>query len=478
MSVTYEQFLALFPQSPRVKAGKGVRVLCPAHDDVNPSLWVEPPSNGDFTVDFNCLAGCKRAAILEALGLTWADVREDKYMSQHGDRRVTDSFVYELEPGTEYYVIDRQENGAKKKFVARHKSDDKYVFNLDGLAPILYKLPELRQAVGGGRTILLPEGEAKVDRLRELGLDATTNPFGAGKWNDGYTEEFAGADVVILPDNDKTGLDFAEQKAEQLHGTAKRVRILQLTDIEKLKKIIGKDGVDIINWLDAGHNKEELQSLIDSAPEWTPKETTTKSKDTEGEEVKETSFVSIEHCLYEQVVSDGQAAFIEFNCTTYETKTVTHVMRGGVKVIPLSGEEIILGAVKLSSGIAEYGNTTSLLREIDSHVYRYLDVSDTFRKFAAYYVLLSWLYDRFNTLPYLRFIGDTGCGKSRALDVCGGLCYKSISASGCVTPAPIYRMLKRWGGTIMLMRPTFKTATSTTRLLRSSIAASNETALS
>jgi hypothetical protein len=47
-------------------------------------------------------------------------------------------------------------------------------------------------------------------------------------------------------------------------------------------------------------------------------------------------------------------------------------------------------------------------------------------------------------------LGDTGCGKSRFLDVIGGLCYKAISASGCVTPAPIYRMLRKWQGTLIL----------------------------
>ena len=36
--------------------------------------------------------------------------------------------------------------------------------------------------------------------------------------------------------------------------------------------MIGKEGVDIINWLDAGHSKEELQSLIDNAPDWKPPE--------------------------------------------------------------------------------------------------------------------------------------------------------------------------------------------------------------
>lgn len=173
-------------------------------------------------------------------------------------------------------------------------------------------------------------------------------------------------------------------------------------------------------------------------------------KDTEREQVRETSFLPLDQYLYEQIVSDGQAAFVEYDATSGETRTVTHVMQGEVKVIPLSGEEITLGAVKLPSAIAEYGSTLSLLQAIEAHTCRYLDVSTSFRKFAAYYVLLSWVYDRFNTLPYLRFLGDTGCGKSRALDVCGGLCYKPTSASGCITPAPIYRMLKRWAGTIIL----------------------------
>lgn len=162
---------------------------------------------------------------------------------------------------------------------------------------------------------------------------------------------------------------------------------------------------------------------------------------------RHTSFLETEHCLFEQI--EG-GKFLQYYMASGETKTVNHVMHDDVKVLPLESEEVALGAVRLPSGITEYSDTLTLLKEVESHIYRYLDVSDSFRKFASYYVLLSWLYDRFNTLPYLRFIGDTGCGKSRALDVCGGLCYKATSASGCITPAPIYRMLKRWAGTIIL----------------------------
>ena len=172
-------------------------------------------------------------------------------------------------------------------------------------------------------------------------------------------------------------------------------------------------------------------------------------RETEEEEPKAryTSFLATEHCLFEQI--EG-GKFMRYYTASGESKAVGHVMHDGMRVMPLASEEVTLGAVKLPSGVKDYGDTLSLLNDVESHIYRSLDVSSSFRKFASYYVLLSWLYDRFNTLPYLRFIGDTGCGKSRALDVCGGLCYKATSASGCITPAPIYRMLKRWGGTIIL----------------------------
>lgn len=173
------------------------------------------------------------------------------------------------------------------------------------------------------------------------------------------------------------------------------------------------------------------------------------AKDTEGE-VRSVSFAIVSDCLYEQIYANEQSAFVEYNISTGETKTVSHIMQSETKIIPQQGEELSLGAIKLSSGVTEYGNTLSLLREVEAHTFRYLDVSNAFRKFAAYYILLSWLYDKFSTLPYIRAIGDTGCGKSRLLDVVGLLCYKPTLVSGCITPAPIYRMLKRWNGTMIL----------------------------
>ena len=73
--INYDAFLALFPEKPRSKASNGWLVLCPAHADHSPSLWVRPSDNPDFIATWDCQAGsCTREDVLKALNLTWDDV--------------------------------------------------------------------------------------------------------------------------------------------------------------------------------------------------------------------------------------------------------------------------------------------------------------------------------------------------------------------------------------------------------------------
>lgn len=82
---TYEDFLNLFPVKPRSRAGDGWLVLCPAHDDHAPSLWITLSNNPDFIVDFTCYAGCDREAVLKAKNLTWKDIRRNHERCDGGD---------------------------------------------------------------------------------------------------------------------------------------------------------------------------------------------------------------------------------------------------------------------------------------------------------------------------------------------------------------------------------------------------------
>lgn len=105
---------------------------------------------------------------------------------------------------------------------------------------------------------------------------------------------------------------------------------------------------------------------------------------------------------------------------------------------------------------SEYGSKHQLLNLIRSFIHRYVDLTDTFELIASYYVLLTWVFDRFNELPYLRVRGDYGSGKTRFLKTVGSLCYKPIFASGASTVAPIFHILNQVGGTLVLDEGDFR----------------------
>jgi len=119
---------------------------------------------------------------------------------------------------------------------------------------------------------------------------------------------------------------------------------------------------------------------------------------------------------------------------------------------PLLHQRIIL----FPTEVQEYGDDETLIRQIRAFIHRYVDVSETFELVAAYYVLLTWVYDAFNEIPYLRVRGDYGSGKTRFLLTVGSICYKPIFASGASTVAPLFHILDQVGGTLVLDEGDFR----------------------
>src|SRR5262249_14883767 len=135
--------------------------------------------------------------------------------------------------------------------------------NVDGVRIIPYRLPGLIEAIGNDHTILIVEGEAKVDLLWSWNVPATCNAMGAGKWRSEHSAFLTGADVVILPDNDEPGRDHADTIAASLQEIVKSVRILELPGLEPKQ--------DIVDWAKQGGTVERLHDLIArEARPWTP----------------------------------------------------------------------------------------------------------------------------------------------------------------------------------------------------------------
>ncbi len=132
-------------------------------------------------------------------------------------------FDYQDENGTLLFQVCRTQG--KRFWQRKPDGKDGWRGNVQGVRRVLYRLPELFKSSG---IVLIPEGEKHVDALLKLGLCATCNSGGAGKWLAEYNGFLAGRDVVILPDNDEAGIRHAQKIAAGLYGVASRVRVLVL----------------------------------------------------------------------------------------------------------------------------------------------------------------------------------------------------------------------------------------------------------
>lgn len=139
---------------------------------------------------------------------------------------------------------------------------------------------------------------------------------------------------------------------------------------------------------------------------------------------------------------------------------------GSEILIPSNGKIIQANAIKLPSKPEEYESDQALLKEIETFIHKYLAVDQFYEKLICYYVLLNWIFDRFNELPYLRALGDYGTGKSRFLKTVGSICYKSISCSGAATTSPIFRMIEKFKGTLIIDEGDFQDSDEHNRLTK------------
>jgi hypothetical protein len=173
-------------------------------------------------------------------------------------------------------------------------------------------------------------------------------------------------------------------------------------------------------------------------------------KDKEKEiKIVQTSRFTYEGKLLEQIYEPetNSTYFLQWNPDEDEPSRLSNIINNDVKFSPIIDDLLQKKAVILPSGIEEYNSDEELEEDIDIFIKTWLDVSDDCRQKAVWYVMLSWNIDRLNTIPYLRALGDYGTGKTRYLDVIGGICYKPMYVGGSVRAAPIYRVIDLWRGT-------------------------------
>jgi len=167
--------------------------------------------------------------------------------------KIVATYDYADTDGTPLYQVVRY---FPKTFRARRWISGEWVAGKGNQGPVPYCLPWLVPVARNGGLIFICEGEKDVENLTRAiyfmheveasKVAVTTAPFGSSNWKPEFKRYFIGAaQVVILPDNDAPGHEYAMTVARSLTGTVPDIRIVDLPGLAEKE--------DVTDWLEKGN---------------------------------------------------------------------------------------------------------------------------------------------------------------------------------------------------------------------------------
>jgi len=140
----------------------------------------------------------------------------------------------------------------------------------------------------------------------------------------------------------------------------------------------------------------------------------------------------------------------------------------GTRYVPMAPSMIITtGGVLFPSRLGPLKDTRELVAYIEMYIRSvYLLPRVTDAKIMAYYALLTWLYDCFNTIPYLRAMGEAGAGKSELMRRVGLVCYRLMTSSGAGSSASLFHGVEQYRGTVFVDEADLKDSDTTNDVVK------------
>ncbi|TVQ32987.1 MAG: DUF3987 domain-containing protein [Phycisphaeraceae bacterium] len=264
------------------RSGQGWSARCPAHDDRKPSLSISTGDDGRALL--KCHAGCAFPDIVAAIGLKESDLfatQADRNARPRPAPRRTwpsiDAAIADLSrskgvPSSKWIYLAAQ--GEPAGIVLRWDKDagakDILPLSRIGDAWALTAMPTPRPlynlaAIADDERVYVCEGEKAADAAIVCGMVATTSAGGACGAAKSDWSPLAGKDVVILPDNDESGENYADNVVDLVLGAgARSVRVAYLADLWPGIPF-GGDMADFIEERDSRSDEDirlEIESLV------------------------------------------------------------------------------------------------------------------------------------------------------------------------------------------------------------------------
>ena len=316
--------------------------LCPFHKEKTPSFFLYTNSSGKGC--FKC-HGCgeqgdiisfimlqevctfnealRKAYEILGMELNWEYNNIENFINflKEHQQNYMDSYVYVDKEGNPVYMKmkywDTEHN--KKTFITKGltQTEKSYKFNneFSATSKHVYNLPQVLKAIINGKQVVVVEGEKDADNLIRRGFTATT--IYSKHWDNNYTSELSGADIVFIGDTGQAGEEFKHIVWSNLKGKVNSFKVVELKDIDKLG-----DNKDVTDWLESGHTVKELYKCINNGWDWC---ISTKWKDVQVKENKDGTVVKtpLATSINLELLLQRNDTQLKYNIITKEIEAVT-----------------------------------------------------------------------------------------------------------------------------------------------------------
>jgi putative DNA primase/helicase len=350
----------------------------------------------------------------------------------------------------------RKARGANKQFWWEHlDGNGRWAKGTGGAdTKIMYRIDDVRRAISEDRVIAIVEGEKDADTLWHVGIPATCNAHGASepgkkpKWLRAHSAYLAGADLVVLNDNDPAGYEHTEAICKQSAGVAKRIRRLDLAlhwpEIPK--------GGDVSDWLDQGHTREELDALIEAAPDYVSAGPSGEASASEAPPIYDDAEIArLAKLSMLQYEKERKVAAEKLNVRAPILDRLVDAERDKLG-LNQDDDDKQGRAVSLPEPEpwSEAVDGAELLDGLATAVRRHVVLSDTGRDAAALWTMHAYLVEIFPISPRLGVVSPTKrCGKTTLLDVLGCLVLRPLPTAN-VTAAALFRVIEMYHPTLLV----------------------------
>jgi hypothetical protein len=201
------------------------------------------------------IKGCDLIEASEWIGETFNLPAVEMQRTDSTNQPIEKEYIYTDRAGNPIHKTIRYE---PKDFMQARIENGKWHFGLNTIELVPYNLPVFNKA----ESIFICEGEKAAEALIAKNLAATTFALGAGNLKDYYAKYFQDKNVVIIPDNDKSGKEHAQDVAKLLSNSAKAIKILN--------PISDKQKGDAVEFFKYGGTIEKLTAICKKTNLWIP----------------------------------------------------------------------------------------------------------------------------------------------------------------------------------------------------------------